>query len=104
MTNKEIIKFGKHYIKKRKFDSMEKAVNGNHVNINNILVSSTYHVAKYLKYFASCYIIYNGSFKLLLIILIYIKIYKKFWKSKTHASYGQWKPWKNLNKYFLNKG
>ena len=78
MTNKEIIKFGKHYVKKRKFDSMEKVVNGNHVNINNILASSTYHVAKYLKYFASCYIIYNGSFKLLLIILIYIKIHKKF--------------------------
>lgn len=24
MTNKEIIKFGKHYVKKRKFDSMKK--------------------------------------------------------------------------------
>lgn len=52
MTHKEMIKFGKNYVKKCNFNSEKEPASINDVNIINILVSNKYNAGKKnFKYF-----------------------------------------------------
>ena len=51
VTQKEMMKFSKIYIEKRKFHSTKESIEINDVNIDNILVSNKYHVRKNFQVF-----------------------------------------------------
>lgn len=52
MLHKQMVKFGKKYVEKRKLYSAEEPTDVNGVNIDNILVSNKYHIGKRnFKYF-----------------------------------------------------